>query len=275
MLPGVLAGAITAFSAALGEFGAVITFVSNIPGETRTPPLALYTALQTPGGDAAAARLACISFVLGLSGVAVLRVVRAARAADVWAVNAYRRRHQMPWRSFTLDAQSTSPHRASSPYSADPGCGKTTLVNIIAGLLDADSGRVALDDEVLLDTERRIYVPPGAAWATCLKMPRFFPHLSVAANLRYGRGAHGRSPTSVSMRWQGCSISASSWNGALIGSRAANGTRGDRPGIAVTAKPVAARRTAGIARCGAARGGAAGIWRHCAINGPFHGVCQS
>src|ERR1700734_3180011 len=69
MLPGVLAGAITAFSAALGEFGAVITFVSNIPGETRTLPLALYTALQTPGGDTAAARLACISFVLGIGGL--------------------------------------------------------------------------------------------------------------------------------------------------------------------------------------------------------------
>lgn len=69
MLPGVLAGAITAFSAALGEFGAVITFVSNIPGETRTLPLALYTALQTPDGDAAAARLAGISLVLGLGGL--------------------------------------------------------------------------------------------------------------------------------------------------------------------------------------------------------------
>jgi molybdate transport system permease protein len=69
MLPGVLAGAITAFSAALGEFGAVITFVSNIPGETRTLPLALYTALQTPGGDDAAARLAVISLLLGLGGL--------------------------------------------------------------------------------------------------------------------------------------------------------------------------------------------------------------
>lgn len=69
MLPGVLAGAITAFSAALGEFGAVITFVSNIPGETRTLPLALYTALQTPDGDAAAARLAGISLILGLAGL--------------------------------------------------------------------------------------------------------------------------------------------------------------------------------------------------------------
>ncbi len=69
MLPGVLAGVITAFSASLGEFGAVITFVSNIPGETRTLPLALYTALQSPGGEAAAARLAALSLGLGLAGL--------------------------------------------------------------------------------------------------------------------------------------------------------------------------------------------------------------
>ena len=71
MLPGILAGAVTAFAAGLGEFGAVITFVSNIPGETRTLPLALYTALQTPGGEAMAARLAIISFTLGMCGLLV------------------------------------------------------------------------------------------------------------------------------------------------------------------------------------------------------------
>ena len=69
MLPGVLAGAVTAFAAGLGEFGAVITFVSNIPGETRTLPLALYTAIQSPNGDAIALRLAILSFVLGLTGL--------------------------------------------------------------------------------------------------------------------------------------------------------------------------------------------------------------
>jgi len=69
MLPGILAGSITAFSAALGEFGAVITFVSNIPGETRTLPLALYTALQSPDGDDAAARLAGLSLALGFGGL--------------------------------------------------------------------------------------------------------------------------------------------------------------------------------------------------------------
>jgi molybdate transport system permease protein len=69
--PGILAGAVTAFAAGLGEFGAVITFASNIPGETRTLPLALYTALQTPDGDSLAARLAIISLTLGLSGLLV------------------------------------------------------------------------------------------------------------------------------------------------------------------------------------------------------------
>ena len=69
MMPGVLAGAVTAFAAGLGEFGAVITFVSNIPGETRTLPLALYTAIQSPNGDTIALRLAVLSFVLGLTGL--------------------------------------------------------------------------------------------------------------------------------------------------------------------------------------------------------------
>jgi molybdate transport system permease protein len=75
MLPGILAGAVTAFAAGLGEFGAVITFVSNIPGETRTLPLALYTALQSPDGDAMAARLAALSFTLGLIGLLLSELI--------------------------------------------------------------------------------------------------------------------------------------------------------------------------------------------------------
>lgn len=69
MAHGVLAGAITAFSAGLGEFGAVITFVGNVPGETQTLPLALYSALQSPNGDLLAARLAGLSLLLGLAGL--------------------------------------------------------------------------------------------------------------------------------------------------------------------------------------------------------------
>ena len=69
MSPGILAGAITAFAAGLGEFGAVITFASNIPGETQTLPLAIYSATQTPGGEAVAGRLALISLTLAMAGL--------------------------------------------------------------------------------------------------------------------------------------------------------------------------------------------------------------
>ena len=83
-LPGILSGAITAFAAALGEFGAIITFVSNIPGETRTIPLAIYTAIQSPGGEVAAARLAALSIGLALGGL-LLAELAAARARRLTA----------------------------------------------------------------------------------------------------------------------------------------------------------------------------------------------
>lgn len=64
--PGILTGSILAFARSLGEFGATITFVSNIAGETRTLPLALYTLAQTPGGEQGALRLAAISAALAM-----------------------------------------------------------------------------------------------------------------------------------------------------------------------------------------------------------------
>jgi molybdate transport system permease protein len=70
-LPGILAGLVLAFAKALGEFGATITFVSNIPGETRTLPTAIYTYTQVPGGDANAARLAAVAIVLSLAALVV------------------------------------------------------------------------------------------------------------------------------------------------------------------------------------------------------------
>jgi molybdate transport system permease protein len=73
--PGILAGAVTAFAAGLGEFGAVITFASNIPGETQTLPLAIYSATQTPGGEGAAARLALVSFLLAVAGLLLAEVI--------------------------------------------------------------------------------------------------------------------------------------------------------------------------------------------------------
>ena len=67
--PGVLVGAITGYATALGEFGAVITFAANIPGQTQTLPLAIYSALQSPGGEATAARLSLVSLALALAGL--------------------------------------------------------------------------------------------------------------------------------------------------------------------------------------------------------------
>ena len=71
ILPGVIAGAILAFARAMGEFGATITFVSNIPGETQTLPTLIYTFTQVPGGDAAAFRLTLISLAISLGAILV------------------------------------------------------------------------------------------------------------------------------------------------------------------------------------------------------------
>jgi len=80
-LPGVITGVLLSFARSLGEFGATITFVSNIPGETRTLPLAIYTYTQTPAGDAAALRLSVIAVLLSLAALYVSEVLvrRAAR----------------------------------------------------------------------------------------------------------------------------------------------------------------------------------------------------
>ncbi|MEQ5348905.1 molybdate ABC transporter permease subunit [Proteus sp. WDL240414] len=65
-MPGIIAGIVLAFARSLGEFGATITFVSNIPGETRTIPLAMYTLIETPGAEMDAARLCVIAIILAL-----------------------------------------------------------------------------------------------------------------------------------------------------------------------------------------------------------------
>ncbi|SEN21085.1 molybdate transport system permease protein [Loktanella fryxellensis] len=69
ILPGVIAGLILAFAKAMGEFGATITFVSNIPGQTQTLPSAIYSVLQVPGGDAQAARLVVVAIVIAMAAL--------------------------------------------------------------------------------------------------------------------------------------------------------------------------------------------------------------
>ena len=74
-LPGVMAGLVLGFARSLGEFGATITFVSNVPGETQTLPLAIYSALQQPGGEAVVTRLAIVSAALSLAALVASEMI--------------------------------------------------------------------------------------------------------------------------------------------------------------------------------------------------------
>jgi molybdate transport system permease protein len=82
-LPGIVAGAILAFAKAMGEFGATITFVSNIPGETRTIPSAIYAFLQVPGGEGPAMRLVIVSVVVAMGALLLSEAVGRRVAARV------------------------------------------------------------------------------------------------------------------------------------------------------------------------------------------------
>jgi molybdate transport system permease protein len=85
ILPGIAAGAILAFAKSMGEFGATITFVSNIPGETQTLASAIYTYTQVPGGDVAAMRLTLISIALSLGALIASEFLSRRIAARVGA----------------------------------------------------------------------------------------------------------------------------------------------------------------------------------------------
>lgn len=82
--PGIIAGTVLGFAKALGEFGATITFVSNIPGETQTLSLAIYTLLQSPSGDSAALALIVISIILSFAAILV----------SEWMVNSTQRKRE-------------------------------------------------------------------------------------------------------------------------------------------------------------------------------------
>ncbi|MDU8929229.1 molybdate ABC transporter permease subunit [Alisedimentitalea sp. MJ-SS2] len=75
ILPGILAGAILAFAKAMGEFGATITFVSNIPGQTQTLPSAVYAFLQVPGGEDSAMRLVIVSVIIAMSALLLSEMI--------------------------------------------------------------------------------------------------------------------------------------------------------------------------------------------------------
>lgn len=82
-LPGIIAGAILAFAKAMGEFGATITFVSNIPGQTRTVPSAIYTFLQVPGGESSAMKLVLVSIGIAMSALLLSELIGRRVAARI------------------------------------------------------------------------------------------------------------------------------------------------------------------------------------------------
>ena len=83
ILPGIVAGTILAFAKAMGEFGATITFVSNIPGQTQTLPSAIYAALQVPGGEGSAARLVWVAIIIAMTALLVSEWVAQAAARRI------------------------------------------------------------------------------------------------------------------------------------------------------------------------------------------------
>jgi molybdate transport system permease protein len=82
--PGIIAGMILSFAKAMGEFGATITFVSNIPGETQTLPSAIYTFTQVPGGDSGALRLTLVSIAISMAAVMVSELMARWVGRKVW-----------------------------------------------------------------------------------------------------------------------------------------------------------------------------------------------
>jgi molybdate transport system ATP-binding protein len=131
--------------------------------------------------------------------------------------------------SFSLDARFELPTPGVVALFGRSGCGKSTLVNIIAGLLDADEGRVALDDAVLQDSEQSLHVPPERRRiGYVFQDARLFPHLNVAANLKYGQArAAGRRYVSLD------GVAALLDLGALMDRRTHQLSGGERQRVAI------------------------------------------
>ncbi len=187
ILPGIIAGAILAFAKAMGEFGATITFVSNIPGQTQTLPSAIYAFLQVPGGDGAAVRLVWVAIAIAMAALLVSEwVARRCGAKDIRAMTLQvALQHRFP--GFALEVDFAAPSGVTAIFGRS-GSGKTTVINAVAGLLRPDRGKVTAGGIVLLETEAGVNLPPHRRRiGYVFQDARLFPHLTVRQNLLYGR----------------------------------------------------------------------------------------
>ncbi len=142
-LPGVLAGTVLAFARCLSEFGATITFVASIPGETRTLPLAIYNVLQVPGGEAAAFRLSVLAVVLALAAVLASEWLAGAAADDCRTKAMLEVRLKKRIGSLQIDAELSVPPGVTVLFGPS-GAGKSSILRMIAGLLQPDSGEISI-----------------------------------------------------------------------------------------------------------------------------------
>ncbi len=221
----------------MGEFGATITFVSNIPGETQTLPSAIYAFLQVPGGEAAALRL-----VAGLGrrrdgGAAALGDGGApGRAAGRRARDACRSpsRHAFP--GFALDVAFEAPPGVTALFGRS-GSGKTTVVNAVAGLLRRTAGGSRSTGGCCSTPRAASALPPHRRRiGYVFQEGRLFPHLTVRQNLRYGalvrpRRARRRRAGAASSSCSGIGAPARPPARRALGRREA--ARRHRPGAAV------------------------------------------
>ena len=255
ILPGIIAGMILCFAKAIGEFGATITFVSNIPGETQTLPvgdLHLHAGAgrrRRRAAPHAASRSPSRLLALLASELLARRVSR-----RCWTSHDARARHQAPAGRASASTPASTAGRGLTALFGRSGAGKTTLVNVIAGLIRPDHGRVVVDGATLVDTERGVFVPHHKRRVGYVfQEGRLFPHLTVRQNLLYGRWfapqAERRRRSRRGRRPARHRTAARAAAGEAFGRREA--ARRDRPRAARQPAPAADGRAAGLARRGA------------------------
>ena len=167
--------------------GATITFVSNIPGQTQTLPSAVYAFLQVPGAEGAAMRLVIISIIIAMSALLLSEYIgRRCGSQGGWIMTlSVHMRHDLP--DLRLEVGFDAPPGVTVLFGRS-GSGKTTIVNAVAGLVRPKAGRVAIEDWVLFDIEKNLWLPPHRRrLGYIFQEGRLFPHLTVRQNLSYGR----------------------------------------------------------------------------------------
>jgi len=187
--PGVLAGAVTAFAAGLRRVDAMITFASNVEGETQTLPLAINAALDAPGRDDLAFRLAMISLVAAITGLVLAEMLQRWARRRLDAVTLVLREAVVRRGGFRLAADFEIASEGVTVVFGPSGSGKSTLLATIAGLNRLETGSVTFNGRVLEDAFRKTRVPTHARGiGLVFQDARLFPHLTVRGNIAYAEG---------------------------------------------------------------------------------------